>query len=156
MGKISGRDFSGFEQPTLKQIEQIMSNMPRLVARTRVKRTAFRTLGKPATEVADPTQPPPEEADREIFDDSDFYHIQLRELIERKTGSEPLGRQWLAVQAARSKMKRKCDTTATKGRRLRYTPHAKLLSFMAAIPELPCNFDARNELYLSLFGAKRA
>ena len=54
-----------------------MANPSRLVARTRVRRSQYRVLGGGAEQQ--------EEEDREIFDDSDFYHQLLRELIDRKT-----------------------------------------------------------------------
>ncbi|PNJ06229.1 AATF isoform 3, partial [Pongo abelii] len=63
--------------------------------------------------------------DEEIFDDDDFYHQLLRELIERKTSSlDPndqvaMGRQWLAIQKLRSKIHKKVDRKASKGRKLR-------------------------------------
>ena len=49
----------------------------------------------------------------------------LRELIERKMsyteGSDPtaMGRQWLELQKLRSKAKKKVDTKASKGRKIR-------------------------------------
>ena len=50
----------------------------------------------------------------------------LRELIERKMNyaetSDPtaMGRQWLELQKLRSKAKKKVDTKASKGRKIRY------------------------------------
>uniref|UniRef100_K1QS13 Protein AATF n=1 Tax=Magallana gigas TaxID=29159 RepID=K1QS13_MAGGI len=85
-GKLSSKSFSGFEQSAVKQIEQ------------------QETERKPAVHTYDP----------EIFDDSDFYHQQLRELIERKTSdiNDPiaLSRQWLEIQRLRNKVKRKQET----------------------------------------------
>ena len=62
------------------------------------------------------------EYDGEIFDDDDFYHQLLRELIERKTEgvTDPLrlGQKWLQIQKMRNKIKKKVDTKASKGRKL--------------------------------------
>lgn len=70
----------------------------------------------------------------EIFDDDDFYHHLLREVIERKTQdiSDPLevSRHWIEIQKLRTKIKRKIDTKASKGRRIRYDVIPKLVSFM--------------------------
>lgn len=70
----------------------------------------------------------------EIFDDDDFYHHLLREVIERKTQdvSDPfeISRHWIEIQKLRSKMKRRVDTKASKGRRIRYDVIPKLVSFM--------------------------
>ncbi|GAB5580815.1 protein AATF isoform X4 [Prionailurus iriomotensis] len=85
----------------------------------------------------------------------------LRELIERKTSSlDPndqvaMGRQWLAIQKLRSKIHKKVDRKASKGRKLRFHVLSKLLSFMAPIDQTTMNDDARTELYRSLFGQLR-
>jgi hypothetical protein len=62
-------------------------------------------------------------------------------------------RQWLEIQKLRSKAKRKVDSKASKGRRLRYQVHPKLVSFMAPYPEASWNDIAKNELFASLFGS---
>ncbi|XP_075445615.1 protein AATF isoform X2 [Ascaphus truei] len=172
-GKI-GKGFGAFERSILTQIEQIMMDKERLLRRTQTKRTLYRVLGKslqdsqavpesvPGGEMD--TQPEGKsnahlkDLDEEIFDDDDFYHQLLRELIERRTSSiDPndqvaMGRQWLAIQKLRSKIKKKVDTKASKGRKVRYHVHSKLVSFMAPIDHSTMNDDARTELYQSLFG----
>ncbi|XP_067866081.1 protein AATF [Heterodontus francisci] len=171
-GKM-GKGFGAFERSVLTQIEQIMMDKERLLRRTQTKRSLYKVLGK----VEEDSQQIPEtvpgemevvpqgksnahlkDIDEEIFDDDDFYHQLLRELIERKTTSiDPndqvaMGRQWLAIQKLRSKIKKKVDTRASKGRKVRYHVHNKLLSFMAPIDHSRMNDDARTELYRSLFG----
>ncbi|XP_016346078.1 protein AATF-like [Sinocyclocheilus anshuiensis] len=95
--------------------------------------------------------------DEEIFDDDDFYHQLLRELIERKTSAtDPndqvaMGKQWLAIQKLRSKIKKKVDTKASKGRKIRFHVHSKLMNFMAPIDNSSMSDDARSELLRSLF-----
>ncbi|XP_062030736.1 protein AATF [Lepus europaeus] len=171
-GKL-GKGFGAFERSILTQIDHILMDKERLLRRTQTKRSVYRVLGKP--ELA--AQPVPEslpgepevlpqasanahlkDLDEEIFDDDDFYHQLLRELIERKTSSlDPndqvaMGRQWLAIQKLRSKIHKKVDRKASKGRKLRFHVLSKLLSFMAPIDNTTMNDDARTELYRSLFG----
>ncbi|XP_053864484.1 protein AATF isoform X2 [Malaclemys terrapin pileata] len=171
-GKL-GKGFSAFERSILTQIDHIMMDKERLLRRTQTKRSVYRVLGKLEQE----SQPVPEslpgcsevvpqaksnthlkDLDEEIFDDDDFYHQLLRELIERKTSSlDPndqvaMGRQWLAIQKLRSKIQKKVDRKASKGRKIRYHVHSKLVSFMAPIDHCTMNDDARTELYRSLFG----
>ncbi|CAD6997768.1 unnamed protein product [Ceratitis capitata] len=59
----------------------------------------------------------------ELYDDSDFYHQQLRELIEYKTNTSvsasEVTQQYMELQKLRQKMKKKVDTRASKGRKLR-------------------------------------
>lgn len=170
--------FGAFEQPILKQIESILSDKQRLINRTRIKRSDYRVLGK-ITSVETPVEQPveqniegdavpsvekvakAEEFDAEIYDDDDFYHQLLRELIERRTiegGTEQVahGRQWLEIQKLRAKAKRRVDPKASKGRRLRYQIHPKLVSFMAPYPETSWNDVAKNELFASLFATSHS
>ncbi|XP_067394205.1 protein AATF isoform X2 [Emydura macquarii macquarii] len=165
-GKL-GKGFRAFERSILTQIDHIMMDKERLLRRTQTKRSVYRVLGKLEQE----SQPVPEslpgcsevipqaksnmhlkDLDEEIFDDDDFYHQLLRELIERKTSSlDPndqvaMGRQWLAIQKLRSKMKKKVDRKASKGRKIRYHVHSKLVSFMAPIDHCTMNDDARHTL----------
>ncbi|XP_014463608.1 protein AATF isoform X4 [Alligator mississippiensis] len=162
-GKL-GKGFSAFERSVLTQIDHIMMDKERLLRRTQTKRSVYRVLGKPEQE----SPPVPEslpgnsevlpqtksnthlkDVDEEIFDDDDFYHQLLRELIERKTSSlDPndqvaMGRQWLAIQKLRSKIQKKVDRKASKGRKIRYHVHSKLVSFMAPIDHCTMNDDAR-------------
>ena len=142
--------------PALEQIEQITSNMARLVKRTQVVRVECSVLGQEREE-ADGQQ----QEDKNIFDDSDFYHHLLRELIEKKTSSSSeageAGKHWLHIQKLRSKLKKKVDTRASKGRKVRYDVHTKLVNFMAPLRlanQMPDK--ARQELFSSLFGARKA
>ncbi|KAG8588868.1 hypothetical protein GDO81_006132 [Engystomops pustulosus] len=163
-GKM-GKGFSSSDRSILMQVEQILMDKARLLRRTQTKRSLYRILGKSQQDLApEPEQVPDEtldaqtegksnsklkELDEEIFDDDDFYHQLLRELIERKTTSlDPndqvaMGRQWLAIQKLRSKIKRKVDTRASKGRKVRYHVHSKLVSFMAPIGHSTMNDEAR-------------
>ncbi|XP_042647535.1 protein AATF [Tyto alba] len=171
-GKM-GKGFSAFERSILTQIDHIMMDKERLLRRTQTKRSVYTVLGKQEQESHPAPESLPENSevlpqsdsnrhlkdiDEEIFDDDDFYHQLLRELIERKTTSlDPndqvaMGRQWLAIQKLRSKIKKKVDRKASKGRRIRYHVHSKLVSFMAPIDHCTMNDDARTELYRSLFG----
>merc|ERR1719215_1766869 len=143
----SKNGFSGFETSVTRQIEHILADKPRLVKRTKMKRTIYDVIGQEATE---------ESHNDEIFDDDDFYHQLLRELIERKTSgvTDPvaLGQQWLQLQKIRAKAKKKVDTKASKGRKTRYDIHAKLVNFMApTYPKSNLSEEAKTELFASLF-----
>ncbi|KFO32185.1 Protein AATF [Fukomys damarensis] len=155
--------FGAFERSILTQIDHILMDKERLLRRTQTKRSVYQVLGKP-----EPAAPPIPESlpgepeilpqvpanahlkdlDEEIFDDDDFYHQLLRELIERKTSSlDPndqvaMGRQWLVIQKLRSKIHKKVDRKASKGRKLRFHVLSKLLSFMAPIDHTTMNDDA--------------
>ncbi|XP_054742237.1 protein Aatf [Anastrepha obliqua] len=93
----------------------------------------------------------------ELYDDSDFYHQQLRELIEYKTNTSvsasEITQQYVELQKLRQKMKKKVDTRASKGRKLRYTVHNKLINFMAPDDTSTWTEESKDELYRSLFAA---
>ncbi|MEJ1272300.1 apoptosis antagonizing transcription factor [Cricetulus griseus] len=164
---MSLQGFSAFERSILTQIDHILMDKERLLRRTQTKRSIYQILGKPEpapVPVAESLPGEPEivpevpanahlkDLDEEIFDDDDFYHQLLRELIERKTSSlDPndqvaMGRQWLAIQKLRSKIRKKVDRKASKGRKLRFHVLSKLLSFMAPIDHTAMNDDASRSL----------
>lgn len=148
----------------LQQINYILSDRNKLIRRTQLKRSEYDIIGYKQNEKSKETNNNHVIADRkendeyirEIFDDSDFYHQLLRELIECKSAdiSDPvqLSRQWIALQQMRSKMKRKVDTKATKGRRIKYVVHNQLVNYMAPEKSASWTDESKNELYSSLFG----
>lgn len=153
----------------LQQISYILSDREKLVKRTQLKRSEYDIIGYKKNVLGEnnnknETEEIPglmnrkdnDEYISEIFDDSDFYHQLLRELIECKSAdiSDPvqLSRQWIALQQMRSKMKRKVDTKASKGRKIKYVVHNKLVNFMAQEKNMTWTDESKNELYSSLFG----
>lgn len=141
------KSMDSFEQPPSTQIQQILSNQKRLIKRTQLKRSNYGVIGKETTEN--------EEYDCEIFDDDDFYHQLLRELIDSKTSNDSdslsVSRKWLEIQKMRSKMKKKVDTRASKGRKIRFDVHKQLINFMAPIITHNFTEEAKDELFDSLF-----
>lgn len=71
----------------------------------------------------------------EIHDDSSFYHNLLRELIDYKTNTSDsqadMTKKFIQLQKIRSTMKKKVDTRASKGRRIRFVESkcSKVLQF---------------------------
>lgn len=92
----------------------------------------------------------------EIFDDSEFYHQLLRELIEYKSNVDEnqaeITQKFIELQKVRSRMKKKVDTRASKGRKIRYIVHNKLVNFMPPRDDSEWTDEAKNELFSSLFG----
>ncbi|PWA14432.1 hypothetical protein CCH79_00011035 [Gambusia affinis] len=173
----SSKGFGAFERNILTQVEQVLMDKERLLRRTQTRRSEYRVLGKressakvldniPEEEEVTEHQPKLnthlKDLDEDIFDDDDFYHQLLRELIERKTSTtDPndqvaVGKQWLAIQKLRSKIKKKVDTKASKGRKVRFHVHNKLVNFMAPVDHSSMSDEARSELYRGLFGQNTA
>lgn len=156
----------------VKNIEQILSNKERLVRKTQTKRSDYDIIGKKRKksekapneqEKADDDEDEEDDDDTfdpEIFDDNDFYRQLLRQLIESKTpadslDSTALSRRWLEVQKLRSKMKKKIDTKASKGRKIRYQVHNQLIGFMAPIDTCTYEEETKDALFASLFNKKK-
>lgn len=168
----SSKGFGAFDRNILTQVEQVLLDRDRLVRRTQTQRSEYRILGKrEALALTSEIITEGEEAERQlkanahlkaldedIFDDDDFYHQLLRELIEHKTTvADPndqvaMGRQWLTIQKLRSKIKKKVDTKATKGRKVKFQIHNKLVNFMAPVDHSTLGDKGRTELYRGLFG----
>ncbi|XP_056270111.1 protein AATF-like [Pseudoliparis swirei] len=176
MGKGS-KGFGAFDRNILTQVEQVLMDKERLVRRTQTRRSEYRVLGKKEGATLAPETVPEggeelerhlkanthlNDLDENIFDDDDFYHQLLRELIERRTSAaDPndqvaMGRQWLAIQKLRSKIKKKVDTKASKGRKVRFHIHSKLVNFMAPVDHSSVSDEARSEVYRGLFGQNAA
>ncbi|VDO47349.1 unnamed protein product [Onchocerca flexuosa] len=146
--KNKKNDFSGFESVVLKQIEQIMNEKHRLIRRTQMKRHDVDRIGGIENN----------DYDAEIFDDDDFYQQLLKELIERKSANviDPveMSRQWLEIQKLRQKRskRKKVDTKASKGRKIRYVVIPKLVNFFPSMAEKATwSHEKRNQLFKSLF-----
>jgi len=170
------KSFHAFDTPILEQINLILSDKHRLVNRTRNNRQNLVVLGK--RKKVEEHESEDDEAregetmekrkrerlqdsrlDEQIFDDSDFYQHLLRELIERKssqiTDSQALGKQMVQLHKLRIKNKRKVDTRASKGRKVRFDTHQKLIGFCASVTSPTSMPDsARDELFKSLFGQR--
>ncbi|CAG5133118.1 unnamed protein product [Candidula unifasciata] len=177
-GKIKAKNFSAFEVSVLKQIEQILVNRDRLIKRLHQQRSAYRILGKPSNDterkagengvVEDDDDEveiklkqrtrPETEVNHEIIDDNDFYHVCLRDLIEMKQNEETdpvmANKQWLEIQRLRNKQKRKVDTRASKGRKIRYHVKEKLKNYMTPYDKSLWSEEQKDDLFKALFGGK--
>lgn len=95
-----------------------------------------------------------------IYDDADFYGLLLKELLDAKSAQDSTAAANVDLSNMHSmrrdaKTKRGgVDVKASKGRKLKYDVHEKLLNFMA--PEDRARWGERqtDELFGSLFGAR--
>ncbi|XP_030381160.1 protein Aatf [Scaptodrosophila lebanonensis] len=130
----------------IKKIDNALGNREVLIEKSQILKS---NQDQTAAESAAPQRQP------HIYDDSDFYHQQLRELIEYKASTSAnmsdLTKQFVELQKLRQKMKKKVDTRASKGRKLRYVVHNKLVNFMAPNEASDWTEDSKAELYRSLF-----
>ena len=85
-----------------------------------------------------------EARDPETFDDAEFYQTLLREFLEAR--DEAGG----GALAAGPKQRRTVDRRASKGRKLRYHVHEKLINFVAPVELAAPQFAAG--VFANLFG----
>ncbi|KAJ3814173.1 apoptosis-antagonizing transcription factor [Lentinula aff. lateritia] len=125
-------------------VDESLSTHDKILHRTQLWRGKGQRLGVKTEEggVAD--------ADVEIFDDTDFYQQLLRDVIDARNDAGT--NDWMAVQKQK-KAKKKVDTKASKGRKLRYDVHEKLQNFMAPIHVKGTWHEEQiDELFTSLLG----
>lgn len=117
----------------------------KLLARTRLADDV--TAG--VTHKNDPGQHP-----TEIFDDADFYHQLLRDVIDSRGASHVEGKEWVRrQQSLKAKRKKTVDTRSSKGRKLRYEVHEKLQNFMVPVgAQHTWHEEQIDELFVSLLG----
>ena len=95
-----------------------------------------------------------------LYDDADFYTLMLRELVERRTHdtAPPSTANTNALPAMPDKRdfkaRKQVDRKASKGRKMRYQVHEKLVAFMAAEDKGIWGEGRRGELFGGLLGQK--
>jgi len=154
VGEKSARNnFSAFQLSGKNLIQHGLKDKEFLVKRTQLKRTKYNIIGCAVDAKNDQSG---KEYNEEIFDDDDFYHQLLREVIERKTAhiTNPieLTRTYMELQKTRTRIKKNVNTKASKGRRIRYQVHPKLVNFFAPQDNSSMSENAVKELSSSLFG----
>lgn len=142
-------------QNIMTKIENSLLGKSELMRKTQIYRGDYEIYGVEKPEPNDDGTPTDVQLP-EIFDDSDFYHQLLRELIEYKSNIDDnqseITKKFIELQKVRSKMKKKVDTRASKGRKIRYVVHNKLVNYMPPKTVSEYTEEAKTELYNSLFG----
>lgn len=142
--------YSALEVAPSTLIKKVLENPERLIEKTRVKRLEHDDQDEDQASTITTTKDP------NIYNDDDFYHILLKQLLENNSDQyqdgETMSRKYTEIQSLRNKMKRKVDTRASKGRKVRYDVHSKLVNFMAPIDNSTLEDESKNQLFKSLFG----
>jgi len=175
-GMALHKKFKVVNQGILSQIDSVLVDQGRLKKRTRIRRMKGSLVGqalvdsrsnsrskrqhsgdssdsKGASQAEDSTLGLNEpDLNAEIFDDTDFFKVVRQEYLESTMSTDDLlaASRAFALQSRQTKKKKKIDTRATKGRRLRYVVMPKIQNFMA--PEyLPAPTIEVDVLFSSLF-----
>lgn len=127
-------------------IDETLSDHDKLLTRTQISRGKTARIGASEGDNLEADTPDPE-----IFDDGDFYQKMLRDIIDAR-GDGGKTEDWMLLQRQK-KAKKKVDTKASKGRKLRYEVHEKMQNFMVPVPVPGAWHDEQvDELFASLFG----
>ena len=113
-------------------IDETLVDREKLLAMTQISRGKKGRIGAPQESVD-----LPDAADPDIFDDTDFYQKMLRDIIDAR-GDSNGGEDWMMLQKQK-KAKKKVDTKASKGRKLRFVKSLAYVVF-----QLICNLTGTN------------
>ncbi|PRW61539.1 AATF isoform X1 [Chlorella sorokiniana] len=162
---LRGGQLKALNQSVSTQVAQLMQDPGKVLERTRLPRSAQQQhaarLLCPDPEAApvakrgrwsDDEEPAAnsvdakleEERDPETYDDSEFYQTLLREFLEGSADAG--GANWHTGP----KHRKAVDRRASKGRKLRYHVHSKLVNFMTPVELEAPQFAA--QLFSNLFG----
>lgn len=149
---INSTDFSVFEKGSvLGQINKVLADEDKLLKKVHTNRSGKSRIGASQDVIAS-------NFDTEIFDDSDFYQVLLKQMLESRnqTNSQDgadMTRSYMELQSMFSnKKKRDVSQLSSKDRRLKYEPIAKLINFYPSKPSVVTwSHESRNELFKSLF-----
>ncbi|KAG6813828.1 hypothetical protein H0H92_006772 [Tricholoma furcatifolium] len=131
----------------LQLIDEALADNNKLLGRTQVRRNKGSRIGVPEA-----TEDEGVQEDPNVFDDTDFYQQMLRDIIDSKGQGSGGGDDWMSIQKQK-KAKKKVDTKASKGRKLRYEAHEKLQNFMVPVPVIGGWHEEQiDELFSSLLG----
>jgi protein AATF/BFR2 len=138
-------------QDPFQQVQIAMQDEERLIRRTRLHRdTQKRRLGTPqqASEM--------QQEFADIYDDNDFYQVLLKDwTAAHGTLSNDSSIAAVVVKNIKKVHREGVDLRASKGRKLRFDVHAKLVNYMVPAVERGSWPDSKiDELYASLLGAK--
>jgi protein AATF/BFR2 len=157
-GKLSKSKTSGLKslnQSVSKQILSAMEDKERLMQRARTARVHYSVIGNEKED----SEPDFEKAKyRDIYDDTDFYHRLLKEMMNAGSGSV-VGAEYDQISesineasaVAKQKRVNSKDMKASKGRKIRYTVETKLVNFMAPEPIKGDLESISSDLFLTLY-----
>lgn len=132
-------------------LASIMNENERLIRRSKMKKT---NSGIRCGEVED------EKFDAEQYDDTGLYLALLRGVINTKTqapseSADPIEmtRHWMRLNAQEGRQKKKTlvDTKASKGRKIRYDIHPKMVGFGVKRDQGSWSHQQRNQLFRGVF-----
>ena len=154
---VSLKKFKALQTGLVPSIRAIFSDEDRLFMKTSKKRNV-KHLGEEFFESISETKKPKlnvneadaVEYDYEIYDDTDFYTLLLKDVIAGGEWKGDTNELVNAVNEAKAKSKKKAGKRISKSKQIIYTVQPKLVNFM--VPRPPKVEFMADELFLTLFG----
>ncbi len=168
----AGPKLKALNRTVVEQVRSVMADEDSAMKRVRLKRSQYRVIGSVHSASASiqvhEQRPPAEDGDddaalvndaaekydAEIYDDTDFYQVLLRDLINASEQPASIAKLRGQLQDARTRKMRGgkvVDTRASKGRKLRYEVQPKLVHFMFPVPDV--RIESAEDIHRSLFRA---
>lgn len=158
------------QQPLSAVLEQQLAsdtNLDKLIAKTQIPRSCapLQAAAAVSSSQSDSNDISSSYSDTiPIYDDSDFYSLLLRDLLEQRS-SDPQSNTIPIPGVAAPRIpgikdpalrihKKRVDAKASKGRKIRYTVHEKVQNFMAPDDRGTWGEKQREELFKGLLGMK--
>lgn len=176
---MNANKFKTINQSFEQQVNNNLSDMDRLIKRTKLNRRNVTPIGYTTKEEddhengnknksidEDDDDIPEDTSVRKktqglendyIFDDEDFYRVLLNDLVDKKVQtSDPTSGITISLRAAQksNKLKNNVDTKASKGRKLRYHVQEPIANFETSRGSWRWNDDQIDEFFASLLGQK--
>ncbi|KAL5547579.1 hypothetical protein UlMin_002810 [Ulmus minor] len=147
-----------FNQNISEQVASYMRDPSRIIKQMQLRRSTVGIFGAVAEDEARPMGEETQsdgnghvDGDPELIDDSEFYQQLLKEFFEMidPTSNETA---LYALKRLQTKKRKIVDRRASKGRKIRYHVHEKIVNFMAPQPNnIP---SMASKLFENLFGLK--
>lgn len=174
---MNANKFRTINQSFEQQVNNNLSDMDRLIKRTKLNRRNITPIGynpedhqkqeEAEGDNHDDDDDIPEETmirkkaqgseNPFIFDDEDFYRVLLNDLVDKKVqSSDPTTGITINLRSAQkvNKLKNNVDTKASKGRKLRYHIQEPIANFESSTGSWKWNDDQIDEFFASLLGQK--
>lgn len=143
--------------PVTSALQAVLADADKVVRRAAAPAASVRMVGcQPRTGVSRAANDTAAWCE-DVYDDTDFYQGLLREFVANATASGHADKAAGVVPAKHKSVKRDVDRRASKGRKIRYFVHDKMVNFAAPTPLPPLPDDAApvniDQLVSSLFKA---
>eukprot|EP01138_Halocafeteria_seosinensis_P006844 gb/GECG01006998.1/.p1 GENE.gb/GECG01006998.1/~~gb/GECG01006998.1/.p1 ORF type:complete len:546 (+),score=123.41 gb/GECG01006998.1/:1-1638(+) len=145
-GKGRNKAMKALYQPISKQVDEILADTERFQRRAHIRLSNSSVLGEDQAKFQSATAS--QEWDKEVYDDSEFYQMLLKEFLQSKSTDDAMAAQSsvsgnLVNSKKSQQQKKQVDRKASKGRKIRFAVQPKLVNFV--VPEKHSAYDENSD-----------